>query len=239
MTEQEKFKRAIEKIKTFASEYENVLAKDDIKEELSELKLTDKQLELVYEYLQSAKITVADYQNEKVQQSLNHEDSAYLKMYLEDLSALEKINQEEKQKLIGLAVNGDRAAVKKLPEAYFESVVGLARTYTNQGVLLEDLIQEGNIGLLSAASCLSHCSTLEEAEAYIIQEITGAMENAVYESDAVLKEETEFIEKAGEVHRVINELTNELGRVPSAEEIAEKSAVEAEEIMDVLKLIKN
>ncbi len=71
--------------------------------------------------------------------------------YLAEVRSIPPISKEEEDRLAVRASGGDRDALSSLVERHLLLVVGIARRYAGRGVALEDLIQEGNLGLLRAA----------------------------------------------------------------------------------------
>lgn len=79
------------------------------------------------------------------------EEQSALDQYLQDVSRHELITVEEEKALGALAQKGDQAAIQKLAQANLRFVISVAKKYQNRGVALTDLIQEGNVGLITAA----------------------------------------------------------------------------------------
>ena len=73
-----------------------------------------------------------------------------INIYMRDLSKIPLLNKEEEEKLARLAADGNAAAREKLVKANLRFVISIAQKYRGQGLPLEDLISEGNIGLLTA-----------------------------------------------------------------------------------------
>jgi RNA polymerase primary sigma factor len=79
------------------------------------------------------------------------EEQSALDQYLRDVSRHELITPEREKELGALAQNGDENAVQELARANLRFVISVAKKYQNRGVSLTDLIQEGNVGLVTAA----------------------------------------------------------------------------------------
>ena len=77
-------------------------------------------------------------------------DEKILNMYLKEISRIPLLTREEENELAIRAAAGDREAKRKIVSANLRFVVNVAKKYQNQGLPLEDLISEGNIGLLTA-----------------------------------------------------------------------------------------
>src|SRR4051812_37599139 len=88
----------------------------------------------------------------KISKSITNRESASLDKYLQDISKLPMVTAEEETILAGKIRNGDPIALEKLVSANLRFVVSVAKQYQNQGISLPDLINEGNAGLIKAAS---------------------------------------------------------------------------------------
>ena len=238
MTEQEKFVAAMARLKNLAGEYENVLAKEDIKEELSDMKLDDSQMELVYQYLTENKITVVNYEPVKEQtEDTAEEDDRFLSMYLEDLAEQEAVSEQELDTWLAAYLSGDSDRMDGIVSAMLPKVVDFAKIYKNQGLLLSDIIQEGNIGLLTGMAEMKPEFSVEQAKEFLAKSICNAMEAALYEQDEALKTEEQMLRDAQEVKQVIQDLEEEYGRKPLMEDIAERMKKDISEIEDIMKWI--
>ena len=87
----------------------------------------------------------------KISNSITNRDSASLERYLADISKAPLITADEEVELARRIKAGDREALEKLTTSNLRFVVSIAKKYQNQGIGLNDLITEGNIGLLRAA----------------------------------------------------------------------------------------
>lgn len=238
MTEQEKFVAAMARLKSLASEYENVLSKEDIKEELSDMKLDDSQMELIYQYLTENNITVVNYEPVKEQtEDTKEDDDRFLSMYLEELQEQEPVSEQELDQWLNAYLDGDTSRMDAIVTAMLPKVADFAKMYKNQGLLLADIIQEGNIGLLTGVGELKPEFTVEQAKEFLAKSICNAMEAALYEQDEALKTEEQMLRDAAEVSRAIKEIEEEYGRKPLMEDIAERLQKDISEIEDVMQWI--
>lgn len=238
--EQESFAKAIGNLKEIAKAYENILAVSDIKEELKDLNLTEEQLKAVYEYLLENNIQIPDYKREEVQENIieNEEDSKFLQMYMEEIKEFKEIPKEQLEEIFWKAAEGDEHAREQLISGYLNRIVDFARIYKNQGVLLEDLIQEGNIGLLNGLFSAKDQPKIENIETYLTEQICESMEAAIYETETESKAEDYLVKQMAEVDKHINEFEQENHRKPFAEELAEIMQKETEEVKDIMKYLK-
>lgn len=79
-------------------------------------------------------------------------DDSALNRYLDEIGHASLLSDEEERRLSTLILKGDERALAKLVEANLKFVVTIARQYKGKGVSMEDLVSEGNIGLMKAAS---------------------------------------------------------------------------------------
>jgi RNA polymerase primary sigma factor len=79
------------------------------------------------------------------------EDDAVMRLYLRDIAKYKPLSSAEESRCAVMIRGGDKAALEKLVKANLRFVVSVAHNYANQGMLLSDLINEGNLGLVKAA----------------------------------------------------------------------------------------
>ena len=87
----------------------------------------------------------------KISKSITNRESQSLEKYLQEVHKLALISPEEEVRLAGLIRQGDKKALDLLVKANLRFVVSVAKQYQYQGILLSDLINEGNLGLMKAA----------------------------------------------------------------------------------------
>ena len=88
----------------------------------------------------------------KITKSITNRESASLDKYLQEIGREDLITVEEEVELAQRIRKGDRVALEKLTRANLRFVVSVAKQYQNQGLSLPDLINEGNLGLIKAAT---------------------------------------------------------------------------------------
>ena len=102
---------------------------------------------------------------------LSIEDDDCLKIYIDELNSLKIPEKEERQSIIEDILKDRESAVSRLPEMYLKEVIDVARLYAGQGVALEDLIGEGNIGVLTGVGMLDCCENAKEVDEFMIRMI--------------------------------------------------------------------
>ena len=147
------------------------------------------------------------------------QEQSAIDQYLREVSRHELITPEEEIELGYKALAGDEDAVQKLARANLRFVISIAKKYQNRGVALIDLIQEGNVGLITAARKFDPdqgVKFISYAVWWIRQAILAALAN---QGRAVRVP----LNRASDLARIFRErerLKQELGRDPSTEEVA-------------------
>jgi RNA polymerase primary sigma factor len=157
---------------------------------------------------------------------------AILSLYLDEVRRIRLLSAEEEQALARRARAGDADAERQLVEANLRLVISLARRYRNRGLSLLDLIEEGNVGLLTAARKFqpergTRFSTY--ATWWIRQAIVRALAN-----QARLVRLPVHVELLlSQYQRAIAALQQELGRPPTAAEVGARMGKPVEQIEDL------
>lgn len=126
--------------------------------------------------------------SEEFEMELSKTDEDYVREYLEELSYIEVLSAEQLGDLSKKALVGEERAIEQLALHYLKDVVSLTKLYINQGVLIQDLIGEGNVALMKSMKLLSLVEKPEELEGFIISFIMKELERFVYEEqDASLQ----------------------------------------------------
>jgi len=164
------------------------------------------------------------------------EDSIYLRMYLEDLEAIAISTPKEERELIEQILKGDSYAKNRFIEAYLHHIVQIAGEYRNKGITLEDLIQEGNIGLLNSLECLQELLEKEEWKTFITDYVKRFIEAAIEEQKDSSSFESKIVERSKYINDAANELALDLGREANIHELAASLKLSVEEIQDILNM---
>ena len=148
-----------------------------------------------------------------------------IKLYMREMGAIPMLSFEEEKHYAQLAAQGDVNAKNKLIEANLRLVISLAKHYQGCGLSFQDLIQEGNIGLIKAADKFDvekgfRFSTY--ASWWIKQAISRAIADPVHMTENISK-----------VKKVERDLTTKLNREPSLEELASALSLSVEELVEI------
>jgi RNA polymerase primary sigma factor len=165
-------------------------------------------------------------------------DDGSLDVYLREISRYPLINQDEEVVLAQRIREGDEEALDKLVRSNLRFVVSVAKKYQNQGVSLSDLINEGNLGLIRAAHKFDETKGIKFIS-YAVWWVRQAILQALAEQSRIVRVP---LNRAGALHRVTRRssaLQQELGRDPTAAEVAEGMDIEVEEVEKTLSISQN
>ena len=156
--------------------------------------------------------------------------------YFARISKGKLLTHEEEVELSRRAEAGDRKARRRLIEKNLRLVVSVAKRYRGMGLPFEDLIQEGNIGLMKATDRFDP-EMGHRFSTYATWWIRQAVQRAVADKGRAVRLPVHTGEKARKVARVRNELSAERGREPTDEEIAESLGWTTREVSNLIGLL--
>jgi RNA polymerase primary sigma factor len=151
--------------------------------------------------------------------------------YLQDISKFELISTEEEVELTKRIRAGDFQALEKLVIANLRFVVSVAKQYQNRGLSLQDLINEGNLGLIKAAQRFDETRGFKFIS-YAVWWIRQSIIQALGEYSRVIRLPFNKIANVNKINKAILELEQEFQREPTEEEIATITKITSEMIKD-------
>lgn len=234
MTQEQIFASRLEAVRKTAKEQGNCISEDQIREAFADMNFDDEQFQMVFEYLKNQKIGIGEPVNPD--DYLTSEEISYLDSYLESLSMLESYSEGVKEAITLSAMAGDSDAKSKLIEIFLPQVVDVARLYAGQGVLLEDLIGEGNVALTIAVEMLSTAENVAEAHGLIGSMIMEAMENYIDETASEKEKGEKTAERVNDVAEQARELAESLGRKVTIQELADETGMTIYDIEEVVRI---
>jgi RNA polymerase primary sigma factor len=162
-------------------------------------------------------------------------DKDSLDIYLRDIRKYPLISREEEGELARRAQDGDQAALDTLVRSNLRFVVSVAKKYSGQGVPLEDLINDGNLGLVRAAHRFDPDRGYKFIS-YAVWWVRQAILHSLSHSSRVVRlplNKAGYISKISKASQV---LVQDLGREPSNAEIAEKVGITEREVEETLRV---
>jgi RNA polymerase primary sigma factor len=152
-----------------------------------------------------------------------------LQLFLKDIGKVRLLAAQEEVDLAKRIERGDFEAKQKMVESNLRLVVSIAKNYRNQGLPFLDLIQEGTIGLVRAAEKFDYRKGFKFST-YATWWIRQAIARALADKARTIRMPVHIVEKLNKIGRAERKLVTGLGREPTAEEIAEVTGIEPDEI---------
>ena len=158
-----------------------------------------------------------------------------VRMYLKEIGRIPLLTSEQEFEYSVRAANGDEEAKRILAESNLRLVVSIAKRYVGRGLLFLDLIQEGNIGLMKAVEKFDYDKGFKFST-YATWWIRQAITRALADQARTIRVPVHMVETINKMSRIQRQLTLELNREPSDEEIAKKMGITVDKVREVLKI---
>ena len=246
-------------IKTLEERKEKLLAKgkkqgfityEQLAEELKGLDVDSDSLDDLYNVLVDANIDIVtedgsdDASGEEITSDVMVEDITLSKdvkindpvrMYLKEIGRINLLTSDEEFEYAKRAEEGDEEAKRMLAESNLRLVVSIAKRYVGRGMLFLDLIQEGNIGLMKAVDKFDPTKGYKFST-YATWWIRQAITRAIADQARTIRVPVHMVETINKLARVQRQLTQELNREPTDEEIAKKLGISIDKVREVYKI---
>ena len=154
-----------------------------------------------------------------------------VKAYLREIGSIPLLSAEEERALAERAHKGDPKAKKRLSECNLRLVVSIAKRYTGCGLSFQDLIQEGNIGLMKAVERFDYTKGYRFST-YASWWIRQAITRALADQARTIRVPVHMVENINRIRRATTVLLHRNGREPSVEEIAAETGLTAEKVRE-------
>ena len=158
-----------------------------------------------------------------------------VRMYLKEIGKVPLLTADEEIELAKRMEEGDEEAKKRLCEANLRLVVSIAKRYVGRGMLLLDLIQEGNLGLIKAVDKFDYTKGYKFST-YATWWIRQAITRSIADQARTIRIPVHMVETINKLIRVSRQLLQELGREPTPEEIAEEMDISVEKVREIQKV---
>lgn len=248
----------INEIKTFAQRKEELVKKgkekgfityEELVEKLKGLELDGDALDELYNLFNENNIAVVS-EEEAAGGGDNHVDKILLddntltkdltindpvRMYLKEIGQIKLLTMDEELKLADRINAGDEEAKTILAEANLRLVVSIAKRYVGRGMQFLDLIQEGNIGLMKAVEKFDVTKGYKFST-YATWWIRQAITRAIADQARTIRVPVHMVETINKLSRIQRQLTLELNREPTEEELAKKMHLSLDKVREVIKI---
>ncbi len=252
----------IQEIKTINERKENLIKKgkkegfvsyEDIVNELKGLEVDSDSLDDLYNTLVENNIEIisetADNSNdddtagggientpvESLTMSKDIKINDPVRMYLKEIGRINLLTAEEELDFAERAEKGEEYAKKMLAESNLRLVVSIAKRYVGRGMLFLDLIQEGNIGLMKAVDKFDP-SKGYKFSTYATWWIRQAITRSIADQARTIRVPVHMVETINKLSRLQRQLTQELNREPSEDELAEKMGITIDKVREIYKI---
>ncbi len=158
-----------------------------------------------------------------------------VRMYLKEIGRIPLLTSDEEFEYAHRAVENDEEAKRILAESNLRLVVSIAKRYVGRGMLFLDLIQEGNIGLMKAVEKFDPEKGYKFST-YATWWIRQAITRAIADQARTIRVPVHMVETINKLARIQRQLTQELNREPTDEEIAKKLNITVDKVREVYKI---
>ena len=223
------------------------LAADEVRALLFELELGPEQSEAVSALCAELGIELLESRQEPASQageiaagcvldlSTQEPSVDLVRAYLREIGRVPLLSADEEVALAKRSEGGDELAKERLIEANLRLVVSIAKRYLGRGLALPDLIQEGNLGLMRAVEKFDYRRGFKFST-YATWWIRQAITRALADQARTIRLPVHIVEMIGQLLRIQHQLAAELGREPSAAEIAAEINSTARKVRETLRL---
>ncbi|MEK6477032.1 RNA polymerase sigma factor RpoD/SigA [Catalinimonas sp. 4WD22] len=171
----------------------------------------------------------------KITKQITSRESQSLDKYLQEISKVDLITPDMEAELARRIREGDQVALEKLTKANLRFVVSVAKQYQNKGMSLNDLINEGNLGLMKAAQRFDETRGFKFIS-YAVWWIRQSIMQSLAEQSRMVRLPLNRIGTLTKISRIFAELEQKYQREPSLEELSEMLDITEEEIALNLKV---
>ena len=171
----------------------------------------------------------------KISKQITNRNSGTLDKYLSDIAKEALLTTDEEVDLAQRIKQGDQAALDKLVKANLRFVVSVAKQYQNQGLSLQDLIDEGNLGLVKAAQRFDETRGFKFIS-YAVWWIRQSILQAVAEQARIIRLPMNQVGAMAKVKKAMSLLEQKLERRPTVKEISDEIGMPEDKVEQLLSL---
>jgi len=171
----------------------------------------------------------------KIVKQITNRESQSLDKYLHEISKVELISANEEVILAKKIREGDQMALEKLTKANLRFVVSVAKQYQHKGISLGDLINEGNTGLIKAATRFDETRGFKFIS-YAVWWIRQSIIQALAEQSRIVRLPLNRVSSLSKIFKTFSILEQEYQREPTAEELAEVLEMRIEDVKNNIKI---
>lgn len=237
MKDRNLFMETLREVKEIVRTSERPLTRDEIMVYFKDIKLSDEQEKMIIEYLyteEEAPAAVQDEVPEIIEEPVT--ESKVFGMYMDEVNGLKVYSDTELSMMYVKLLQGDESVISKICDSFMKRVVDIAKEYQSYGI--EDVIQEGNMGLFIALTSLCGSKQAVDVEAALDMAVREAISNYISDIAGENDIEQSVIGKANLINEAIKLLKEENGEEPTVSELSAYTGLELDELSDILEIIK-
>ncbi len=214
MLDQNTFRETLHLVQRAAASSDQPMSREEALSYFQDMELSPEQQELVYRFLLQAKASA------------------------DDAKKISKPEQSQEQRLYQRLRAGDQAVIGEISQQWLQRIVTMAGEYQRDGFYLDDLVQEGNLALLTALHELLGCQEEQELEKRLVEAVMDGIEQYMgLESGAQQQEET-ILAKVTLLHEARELLKARSGEEPSVKQLMDYTRLTVQEISDIMDLME-
>lgn len=266
MTDQNTFMETLHEVSEIIRTSPEPMTEEEILKYFKDMDLSAEQEELVIEYLRTPHDEEKDDEPEKDAEEIDADETGYseesleengvvqdikkdeneitlpdtpvFKMYMEEVEALPKYTKKQVDEMYEKLLSGDASVTADLSGVWLKKVLEAAVKYGSNKTVMDDVIQEGNIGLYVALKKLVGKKDEKDPKKVIEESIRDAIKDYVAEEAGEEDGENTILGKVTLVYEAEKLLEEELGRKPDMSELAEYTKLDAKELEDIKNVAK-
>jgi RNA polymerase primary sigma factor len=169
----------------------------------------------------------------KITKSITNRDSQSIEKYLQEIGRVDMVTPEEEVELARRIRMGDQQSLERLVSANLRFVVSVAKKYQNLGLPLNDLINEGNLGLVKAAQRFDETRGFKFIS-YAVWWIRQSIIQAIAENSRLVRLPLNKVGSLTKINKAFSALEQEFEREPTAEELANSLDIGEDEVKTTL-----
>lgn len=248
MVDQKTFIEAVRSVQEILKARTEPVTKEEIQSYFKGMDLSQEQQGLVCQYLQNFQKTFEETDSKKKRADAEAMGTAgkkgecsgiYNRLYMDEIAAAPVLSQEQKADLYRRLLAGERAVVADINRQWLGKLMEIAGAYASDKVLLEELVQEGNLGLLIGLDQLLGKEGVEEPAAVEVKleaYVREAMEGFFQQEESTVYQEKLLLTKVNFIHEAQKLLAEENFTIPTIQELADYTRMPEEEVRAVLSL---
>ena len=222
---------------------------EELADELKGLELDNDSLDELYNVFQDLGIEIVSEEAEEEKDDMKEiiQDLSIpktvgindpVRMYLKEIGKISLLSLEEELSLSKRIEEGDEEAKNILAESNLRLVVSIAKRYVGRNLSFLDLIQEGNIGLMKAVEKFD-ASKGFKFSTYATWWVRQAITRAIADQAKTIRVPVHMVETINRLKRTQRQLTLELNREPTEEQLAEKMGLTVEKVREIFKIAQD